>query len=152
MAEDENPAQPRSLILLAGPVDARINPGPVNRYAAQTPAAIERRAIMTVRDPTAAPVDGSTRASCRSPASWAWTPAATSPRSRGCSATSRRANDADAARTKAFYEEYFAVLDIAAEFYLDTARAVFMDHDLARGRLGGVTGRSIPPRSSRAPC
>ena len=40
-----------------------------------------------------------------------------------------------AARTTTFYDEYFAVLDIAAEFYLDTARAVFRDHDLARGRM-----------------
>jgi poly(3-hydroxybutyrate) depolymerase len=40
-----------------------------------------------------------------------------------------------AARTTTFYDEYFAVLDIAAEFYLETARAVFRDHDLARGQM-----------------
>ena len=31
--EDEHPAQPRSITLIAGPVDARINPGPVNHFA-----------------------------------------------------------------------------------------------------------------------
>jgi poly(3-hydroxybutyrate) depolymerase len=41
----------------------------------------------------------------------------------------------EARRTQDFYKEYFAVLDIAAEFYLDTARAVFMEHDLARGQM-----------------
>ena len=30
---DDDPAQPRSLTLIAGPVDARINPGPVNGFA-----------------------------------------------------------------------------------------------------------------------
>jgi poly(3-hydroxybutyrate) depolymerase len=44
-------------------------------------------------------------------------------------------HEEEAARTTTFYEEYFAVLDIAAEFYLETARAVFRDHDLARGRM-----------------
>ena len=40
-----------------------------------------------------------------------------------------------AERTKEFYAEYFAVLDIAAEFYLDTARAVFQEHHLAEQRV-----------------
>jgi polyhydroxyalkanoate depolymerase len=44
-------------------------------------------------------------------------------------------NDEEAERTRAFYREYFAVLDVTAEFYLETARAVFIDHDLPRGRL-----------------
>ena len=49
-----------------------------------------------------------------------------------------------AARTKTFYDEYFAVLDITAEFYLDTPAAIFRDHDLARGRLKWH-GRRVDP-------
>ena len=43
--------------------------------------------------------------------------------------------DAEALRTQEFYEEYFAVLDVTAEYYLDTVRAVFKDHDMANGRF-----------------
>jgi len=55
-----------------------------------------------------------------------------------------RGNEPAAQRTKDFYEEYFAVLDLTAEFYLETSRAVFMDHDLARGRLRW-RGRLVDP-------
>ena len=39
MAEDDNPAQPRSLTLIAGPVDCRINPTSVNDLATSKPIA-----------------------------------------------------------------------------------------------------------------
>ena len=38
-----------------------------------------------------------------------------------------------AATTKAFYDEYFAVLDLASEFYLETVKLVFQDHALPLG-------------------
>jgi polyhydroxyalkanoate depolymerase len=44
-------------------------------------------------------------------------------------------DDPRAQRTRAFYEEYFAVLDMTAEFYLDTLLRIFQRHDLARGRF-----------------
>lgn len=34
-----------------------------------------------------------------------------------------------------FYEEYMAVMDLSAEFYLQTVKTVFQDHDLPDGRL-----------------
>jgi polyhydroxyalkanoate depolymerase len=37
--------------------------------------------------------------------------------------------------TKAFYDEYFAVLDLSAEFYLETVRLVFQEHALPTGAL-----------------
>ncbi|HVR48353.1 MAG TPA: polyhydroxyalkanoate depolymerase, partial [Pseudorhodoferax sp.] len=37
MAEDDHPAQPRSLTLMAGPVDCRVNPGSVNELARSKP-------------------------------------------------------------------------------------------------------------------
>jgi len=37
MAEDDNPAQPRSLTLMAGPVDCRVNPTGVNTLATSKP-------------------------------------------------------------------------------------------------------------------
>ena len=48
---------------------------------------------------------------------------------------------------KAFYDEYFAVLDLTAEFYLETVEYVFQEHRLAAGsstsRAGASTRRAI---------
>jgi polyhydroxyalkanoate depolymerase len=59
-----------------------------------------------------------------------------------------RGRNADADRAREFYDEYFAVIDIAAEFYLDTARVVFMNHDLARGEMQWK-GRRVDPGAIR---
>ena len=51
--------------------------------------------------------------------------------------------------TRAFYEEYFAVLDLPAEFYLETVAAVFQEYALPRGELH-VRGAAVDPRRSAA--
>lgn len=43
--------------------------------------------------------------------------------------------DLDAKKHKAFYDEYNAVLDLDAKFYIDTLENVFMDQKLAKGTL-----------------
>ena len=49
MAEDDHPCTPSSMTLMAGPVDARINPTKVNRLALEHPIEwFERRLITTV--------------------------------------------------------------------------------------------------------
>lgn len=149
MAEDDHPAQPSSAILLAGPVDARVNPGPVNRFAQQQSlASLERRAIVTVpwqhRGAGRRVYPGFLQVS----GFMSMDPRRHLSAFAGLARDVARGNEADAERTKTFYDEYFAVLDIAAEFYLDTARAVFMDHDLARGRLEW-RGRTVDPGAIR---
>ena len=44
-----------------------------------------------------------------------------------------------------FYDEYNAVLDLAAEFYLETIKVVFQDFDLAQGRWH-VDGKLVRPQ------
>jgi polyhydroxyalkanoate depolymerase len=48
--------------------------------------------------------------------------------------------------TKDFYDEYFAVLDLSAEFYLETVRIVFQEHKLPTGQLE-FDGQKIEPRA-----
>jgi polyhydroxyalkanoate depolymerase len=48
--------------------------------------------------------------------------------------------------TKAFYDEYFAVLDLAAEFYLETVRIVFQEYALPAGTLKYL-GEPVEPRA-----
>jgi polyhydroxyalkanoate depolymerase len=50
--------------------------------------------------------------------------------------------------TKAFYDEYFAVLDLTAEFYLETVRLIFQEYALATGKLAW-RGQRIEPRAIR---
>jgi poly(3-hydroxybutyrate) depolymerase len=50
--------------------------------------------------------------------------------------------------TKAFYDEYFAVLDLTAEFYLETVRLVFQDYALPLGTLT-FRGEKVEPRAIR---
>jgi len=50
--------------------------------------------------------------------------------------------------TKDFYDEYFAVLDLTAEFFLETVRLVFQEHALALGTLTW-RGNKIEPRAIR---
>ena len=57
---------------------------------------------------------------------------------------------ASAAVTKAFYDEYFAVLDMPAEFYLETVEAVFQEFALARSSSASTAARSTR-RPSGAP-
>ena len=121
---------------MAGPVDARINPGPVNRFAARTSVDLLERAVIT-RVPW--PYAGAGRRVY--PGFLQATGfMALAPR-RHLSAFFRlmcdlsAGNDDDASKTREFYEEYFAVLDVSAEFYVETARTIFQDHDLPRGRM-----------------
>jgi polyhydroxyalkanoate depolymerase len=149
MAEDDNPAQPDTITLMAGPVDARVNPGRVNKFAArQSLETLERRLISIVsrryRGAGRRVYPGFLQAMGF---------LGVDPRRHVSvlAAMTRdiaRGDDAAAAKTKAFYDEYFAVLDVTAEFYLETARAVFMDHDLAQGKLEW-RGRRVDPSKIR---
>ena len=55
-----------------------------------------------------------------------------------------RGDDESADAHRKFYDEYNAVLDMPAEYYLDTVRVVFQDHLLPRGRWD-VAGERVAP-------
>ena len=46
--------------------------------------------------------------------------------------------------TRTFYEEYLAVADLSADFYLETVRLVFQEYALAKGELF-FRGRRVNP-------
>jgi poly(3-hydroxybutyrate) depolymerase len=49
---------------------------------------------------------------------------------------------------RVFYDEYLAVNDLPAEFYLETVNKVFQTYDLARGELR-FRGRTVNPAAIR---
>ena len=50
--------------------------------------------------------------------------------------------------TRNFYEEYFAVADLPAEFYLETVQKVFPEYALPKGELT-YRGRRVDPGAIR---
>jgi poly(3-hydroxybutyrate) depolymerase len=136
MAAAEDPCQPRSLTLMAGPIDARANPTAVNELATSHPLEwFERNLIAQV--PARYPGAGR-----RVYPGFLQVAAFVSMnRSRHAAAFANLFTDliaqkqAKAAKTEEFYREYFAVLDLAAEFYLETVQRVFQEHRLASGEL-----------------
>jgi len=136
MTEDENPAAPRALILIAGPVDARINPGPVNETANKySLSTIERLAITKVSWPHKGAGRRVYPGFVQMSGFLGMAPGRHAKAFGSHFMDVLRYDDEDAARLRDFYEEYFAVLDIAAEFYLDTSRVIFREHDFARGEM-----------------
>jgi poly(3-hydroxybutyrate) depolymerase len=149
MAEDSHPATPRSLTLMAGPVDTSINPTRVNTLALEHPVEwFEDHLISTVPRRYA----GAHRRVY--PGFLQLSAFMTMNIARHIRAhmdlfghiLKGEIDKADANRR--FYDEYFSVADLAAEFYLETVRKVFQEHHLARG-VYTHRNRKVDPRAIR---
>jgi len=149
MAEDGHPATPKSLVLMAGPVDTSINPTRVNLLANEHPAEwFEQNLITTV--PRRYP--GAHRRVY--PGFLQLSAFMTMNMSRHVRAHMdlfghiMKGEMAKADANRRFYDEYFSVADLPAEFYLETVRKVFQEHHLARG-VATYRNRRIDPRAIR---
>ena len=144
MAEDGEAAVPRTLTLMAGPVDTRVSPTEVDDLATRLPLSwFEDWAITTVP----ARYRGGGRRVYPGFVQLAGFMGMHPERHLDAHLelfADLVAGDAEAARvTTDFYDEYLAVLDVAAEFYLDTIDRVFQRHLLGKGEL---TWRGRPVR------
>jgi polyhydroxyalkanoate depolymerase len=149
MAEARHPAQPRSMTLMAGPVDARVNPTRVNEVATRHSLDWFRQHLIA-RVPW--PHEGAGRRvypGFVQLAAFMSMNAARHFRAHAELYQQVVRGEVEKARTtRAFYEEYFAVTDLPAEFYLETVQRVFQEHRLPLGRLEW-RGRRIDPRAIR---
>lgn len=143
MAEDDHPASPASLTLMAGPIDCRISPTEVNKLATNKPIGwFEQNLISTV--PLRYP--GALRRVY--PGFLQLMAFMSMNLDRHLDSFRNLFNDLvnndieRANATKTFYEEYFAVCDLPAEFYLETVRLVFQECALPQGKLTW-RGRSV---------
>lgn len=149
MSEDEDPATPASLTLMAGPIDCRVSPTEVNKLATSKPIGwFEQNLISTVpwrhRGGGRRVYPGFVQLSAF------------------MSMNKERHADAfkayythlvdgefdKAEVTRTFYEEYMAVSDLSADFYLETVQRVFQDYDLPLGRLK-FRDRTVDPAAIR---
>ncbi|HXW25529.1 MAG TPA: polyhydroxyalkanoate depolymerase [Xanthobacteraceae bacterium] len=149
MAQAGNPAQPRSMTLMAGPIDARVNPTRVNELATSKPIEwFEQNLIASVPFR----YGGAMR---RVYPGFVQLAAFMSMNIERHLKAHRELYDNLAAGeyekaqvTKAFYDEYFAVLDLTAEFYLETVERVFQRHALPLGELE-FRGSKVEPAAIR---
>jgi poly(3-hydroxybutyrate) depolymerase len=149
MAEQKHAAQPRSMTLMAGPIDTRINPGKVNEMAcSKTIDWFERNVIADVPYRYA----GARRKVY--PGFVQLMAFMSMNMERHVTAhtdlfNSLAKGDWKKADTiKAFYDEYLSVADLPAEFYLETVRIVFQQHALARGTMT-YQGKPVNPAAIR---
>ena len=136
MSEDDHPATPRTMTLMAGPVDVRESPTEVNRLATSKPMDwFETNLISRV--------PWKHRGAGRKvyPGFVQLTAFLMMNLDRHKSQHAKLYNhlaageDDQAEKIKVFYDEYFAVLDLTAEFYLETVERIFQKAELATGEF-----------------
>lgn len=149
MSEDGHPATPSSLTLMAGPIDTRVNPTEVNALAEKHPLSwFERNVISKVPLRYA----GGGRQVYPGFLQLAGFIGMNFDRHQDSFRKLHR-NMVDGEfeqvhAIKDFYDEYFAVADLPAEFYLQTMQTVFMKYDLPLGNLIW-RGRRVDPSMIR---
>jgi poly(3-hydroxybutyrate) depolymerase len=145
MEADGDPHVPLSMVLMGGPIDTRVNPTAVNELAERRGIEWFRRNVITkvpfpnpgfMRDvyPGFLQLNGFVSMNL----------------DRHIEAHKQlfmqlvRGDGDSAQKHKEFYDEYLAVMDLAAEFYLQTVESVFIRHDLPHGTMTH-RGRLIEP-------
>lgn len=154
MAEDDDPATPASLTLMAGPIDCRVSPTEVNQLATTRSLSwFEHNLVSHV------PWRYPGRGRRVYPGFMQLTAFMSMNQERHLTAfkeyyqhLSHPEPDEEtlqkAEHTRRFYEEYFAVADLPADFYLETVGRVFQTFDLPRGELT-FRGRRVNPAAIR---
>ena len=145
MSEDNHPATPRSMTLMAGPIDTRRHPTKVNKLA-------KTKDISWFEDKMIGVVPWRFKGAGRRvyPGFLQLSAFMSMNLDKHIGAHLRQfralaTGDGRASEThRAFYEEYLAVMDLPAEFYLETVQRIFQDHDLPRGVLQ-YRGRTVKP-------
>jgi poly(3-hydroxybutyrate) depolymerase len=149
MSEDGNPGTPASLVLMAGPVDTSINPTKVNVLANEHPVEWFERNLVT---PVPRRYPGAHRRVY--PGFLQLSAFVTMNLSRHVRAHMDlfghilKGELAKANANRKFYDEYFSIADLPAEFYLETVQKVFQEQHLSRG-IFTYHNRKVDPRAIR---
>jgi polyhydroxyalkanoate depolymerase len=149
MCEDDHPSRPATLTLMAGPIDTRILPTKVNEFAKAKPLSwFEDNLINYV------PIQCKGALRKVYPGFVQLTAFVSMNLERHIKQHLDLHNHLvkgekeKAEQIKTFYDEYFAVMDLPAEFYIETVRDVFQEHLLPLGKLT-YRGRVVNPAAIR---
>ena len=149
MAARKDPAQPASMTLMAGPIDTRISPTKVNELATSKPIEWFREKMIGVVP------KGQIGAGRRVYPGFLQLAAFMSMNMERHTKSfvdmfkARVAGDgAKADQIRTFYEEYFAIMDLDADFYLQTVETVFQTCALPKGEMT-FRGERVDPTAIR---
>ena len=149
MSEDDNPSTPHSLTLMAGPIDCRINPTAVNKLANERSIGwFERNLISRVPWPHAGVMRRVYPGFLQLSAFMSMNPDRHKQQFAKLFQHLVDGELDEATTIRNFYDEYLAVNDLPAEFYLETVERVFQTYDLPRGKLT-VGDRKVDPSAIR---
>jgi poly(3-hydroxybutyrate) depolymerase len=148
-ASDNEKVQPRTMTMMGGPIDTRRSPTQVNTFAKNhTIHWFENNLIQRVPNK----YDGAMRRVYPGFLQWMGFVAMNPDRhfdSHSEFYENLVKGDGESAEAhKRFYDEYNAVMDLPAEYYLDTVQRVFHEHALAVGTLK-VEGQPVEPGDIR---
>ena len=136
LAERKDAATPKSLTLMAGPIDPTKNPTRVNTFAHERPMSwFENIAIMEV--PYGYPGQGRKvyPGFMQLGGFISMNQETHTKKYMNFFQNILFGEKEDSDRFRAFYDEYMAVLDIPAEFYLETIERIFKNNELAQGKI-----------------
>lgn len=145
MAANKDPSLPRSMVMMGGPIDTRESPTQVNRLATTKPYSwFENNLIHRV--PSRFPGAGRPvyPGFLQHTGFVAMNPDRHLRSHYDFYLDLLKGDNDDAEAHRQFYNEYNAVLDMPAEFYLDTIKVVFQEHQLPSGTWE-VDGQKVDP-------
>ena len=150
MAEARDPATPLTMTLMAGPIDTRVNPTQVDRLATSRPLSwFEMAAVHLV--PASEP--GFLRrvypGFLQLTAFVSMNPGRHADAHRQLYRDLLAGDEESAEAHRRFYDDYLAVMDVPAEYYLQTVASVFQRHDLARGQMSWRGKHLVRPDAIR---
>jgi poly(3-hydroxybutyrate) depolymerase len=146
MASNDDPKLPRSMTMMGGPIDPRKSPTAVNDLAIEKPFSwFENTVIYAV--PGNYPGFGRKvyPGFLQHAGFIAMNPGRHAQSHREFYQHLMRGDDDSAEAHRQFYDEYNAVLDMPAEYYLDTIKTVFQDFSLPKGTWE-VGGQLVRPQ------
>jgi len=136
MADEDDPLQPASMTLMGGPIDTRRNPTVVNELAASRPLSWFEQNVI---HPVPFPNPGAMRRVYPGFVQLSGFMTMNLERHMDAHAGLFRhlvEGDCDSVEQhQTFYDEYLSVMDLNADFYLETVKTVFQEHALPEGRL-----------------
>ena len=149
MAAHNDPHRPRSMVMMGGPIDTRVNPSGVNTYATKhTIEWFEQHVISRV--PAKYPGFGRRvyPGFLQHYGFVAMNPNHHAKSHQAFFYDLLKGDEEDAQTHRRFYDEYNAVLDLDAAYYLETVQRVFQEFQLPRGVME-VSGERVEPSKIR---
>jgi poly(3-hydroxybutyrate) depolymerase len=149
MAAQNDPAAPKAMIMMGGPIDTRRNPTAVNDFASGRPHSwFANKVIMRVPPNYPGFMRKVYPGFLQHASFLAMNPDRHLHSHKQFYNHLIRGDGESAEAHRQFYDEYNAVLDMPAEYYLDTVKAVFQEFQLPKGKMT-VRGVAVRPEAIR---